>query len=145
MQITLFAKHVDGVVVIKFASSGSAAKCVDIMNGRFFGGRKLECRFWDGTDYTHRESKQEQVERSEKFDEWLNEGSSSSEEEEEADEGAPKQPPTEETVHAGRVLPNLDDEDDDEDGEEDNGSAVAGDEIHAGRVMPDLDDGDDSD
>ncbi|CAH0478605.1 unnamed protein product [Peronospora belbahrii] len=80
-KITLFAKHVDGVVVIKFASSGSAARCVEIMNGRFFAGRQLECKFWSGTDYTYRESKNEEKERADKFHEWLEEGSSSSDSE----------------------------------------------------------------
>uniref|UniRef100_H3HCJ4 RRM domain-containing protein n=1 Tax=Phytophthora ramorum TaxID=164328 RepID=H3HCJ4_PHYRM len=50
-KITLFAKHVDGVVAIKFASSGSAANTT------------------------------EEKERADKFQEWLEEGSSSSDSE----------------------------------------------------------------
>ncbi|GLE03006.1 hypothetical protein PINS_up011885 [Pythium insidiosum] len=117
-KITLFSKHVDGVVVVKFASAGSAAKCMEVMNGRFFAGRKLESHFWDGTDYTHRESKEEEKERAEKFDEWLNEGSSSSEEEEDAEEEEEETGDMERRqdadVHAGRVLPDLDALDDDD-------------------------------
>ncbi|TMW63484.1 hypothetical protein Poli38472_002425 [Pythium oligandrum] len=136
-KVTLFAKHVDGVVVIKFASGGSAAKCVDVMNGRFFAGRKLECHFWDGADYTYRESKEEEQVRAEKFDEWLQGGSSSSEEDDEEDD-------TEEDgengaeVHPGRHVP---DEEEEEEEEEEEGAGNG--EVHAGRVMPDLDDDDD--
>ena len=112
-KITLFAKHVDGVVIVKFASSGSAARCVEVMNGRFFAGRKLECGFWDGTDYTHRESKIEERQRAEKFEEWLEEGSSS-ESEDEVGSQDEKIIETEE-VHDGREMPPLADESDDSD------------------------------
>ncbi|KAE9337533.1 hypothetical protein PF008_g12485 [Phytophthora fragariae] len=148
-KITLFAKHVDGVVVIKFASSGSAARCVEVMNGRFFAGRKLECGFWDGTNYTHRESKTEEKERTEQFQEWLEEGSSSeseAEEEEKKDDHS-AQDSKGEDVHAGRELPPLGEDTDDSDaennGDEDINPLVSGDEVHAGRVLPDLDDLDD--
>lgn len=167
-QITLFAKHEDGVVVVKFETTGSAATCIDIMNGRFFAGRKLECSFWDGTDYTHRESKDEEKERAERFSEWLEQGSSSSEEEEEEKpEGdntggvKPAREPvavvaaatssddtsgvTESAVHAGRVMPDSDQEEDSEEDEEVEKDAPASEEVHAGRVMPELDDLDDDD
>jgi hypothetical protein len=148
-KITLFAKHVDGVVVVKFASSGSAARCVDVMNGRFFAGRKLECGFWDGTDYTYRESKTEQKQRSEQFEEWLEEGSASSDSEgegEENEEDRSVATAEAQDVHAGREIPPLGDDSDDSDVEsngEDDTNPAAGDEVHAGRVMPDLDDLDD--
>ncbi|POM74184.1 Splicing factor U2AF-associated protein 2 [Phytophthora palmivora] len=147
-KITLFAKHVDGVVVIKFASSGSAARCVEIMNGRFFAGRKLECGFWDGTDYTHRESKNEEKERADRFQEWLEEGSSSSDSEaEEGNNTETENKSTEEAeVHAGREMPPPTDDGDDSDVES-NGDAdevvnpdSSANEVHAGRVMPDFDD-----
>ncbi|KAG7384188.1 HIV Tat-specific factor 1 [Phytophthora pseudosyringae] len=151
-KITLFAKHVDGVVVIKFASSGSAARCVEVMNGRFFAGRKLECGFWEGTDYTHRESKNEEKQRADKFQEWLDEGSSSSESEAEEEERKTEQiekAPEGKEVHTGREMPPLADDSDDSDvesnGDEDgeNNPAAGGNEVHAGRNMPDLDDLDD--
>ena len=122
-KITLFAKHVDGVVVIKFASSGSAARCVEVMNGRFFAGRKLECGFWDGTNYTHRESQKEENKRAEKFEEWLEEGSSSSESEADDEDKRPGQEDKlaqEEEVCAGRTLPPLADDSDDSDVENNN-------------------------
>jgi HIV Tat-specific factor 1 len=40
-------------VVIKFGTAYAAEQCVKLMNGRFFGGRKLASFYWDGaTDYT---------------------------------------------------------------------------------------------
>nr|CCA23603.1 conserved hypothetical protein [Albugo laibachii Nc14]CCA24162.1 conserved hypothetical protein [Albugo laibachii Nc14] len=83
-KITLFGHHQDGVVIVKFASSGSAAKCLEVMDGRFFAGRKIDCQYWDGEDYTHRESKSEEQNRAASFDEWLEGGSSPSDEEEES-------------------------------------------------------------
>lgn len=170
MQITLFSKHVDGVVVVKFESTGSAATCIDVMNGRFFAGRKLTCAFWDGTDYTYRESKDEEKERAEKFSEWLEQGSSSSEDDEDdassgerdgeqrgdaappVTAGATKPTETEaskqvkdaaadNTVHTGRVMPDSDDSDSDSDAPDEAPSEA----VHAGRVMPNLDDLDNDD
>ncbi|CCI49570.1 unnamed protein product [Albugo candida] len=82
-KITLFGHHEDGIVVVKFASSGSAAKCLEVMKGRFFAGRKIDCQYWDGEDYTHRESKVDEQNRAASFDEWLEGGSSPSDDEEE--------------------------------------------------------------
>eukprot|EP00644_Phytophthora_capsici_P010679 jgi/Phyca11/526311/estExt2_fgenesh1_pm.C_PHYCAscaffold_90028 len=135
----------DGVVVIKFASSGSAARCIEIMNGRFFAGRQLECGFWDGTDYTHRESTNEEKERADKFQEWLEDGSSSESEAEEEKPGVGKEKAVSggEGVHLGREMPdNSDDSDVESDGDAAEGGTGA-DEVHAGRAMPDLDDLDD--
>ncbi|CAH0492849.1 unnamed protein product [Peronospora farinosa] len=147
-KITLFAKHMDGVVAIKFASSGSAARCVEIMNGRFFAGRKLECGFWDGTDYTHRESTNEEKERADKFQEWLEEGSSSSDSEAN-DEKQMKQDEIaagEKEARNGREIPCVADGSDDrdvksnDDVDEHEDLAI---EVHMDRVMPDPDDLDD--
>jgi HIV Tat-specific factor 1 len=109
-KITLFTKHPEGVVIIKFASSGSAATCIDVMNGRFFAGRKLTCNYWDGTNYTYRESKEEEQKRAEEFNQWLEGFSSSSDEEsEEEEEKDDENIPSAEEVHTGRVMPALED------------------------------------
>ena len=47
-KIMIFDRHPDGVVSIKFADVESAHRCVKVMNGRFFAGRKLEAGMWDG-------------------------------------------------------------------------------------------------
>ncbi|CAM9866133.1 unnamed protein product [Choristocarpus tenellus] len=42
------------------------------MDGRFFGGRKLRCTFWDGvTNYTVKEDDTEEVQRLDAFGDWL--------------------------------------------------------------------------
>ncbi|KAI9923025.1 hypothetical protein PsorP6_001966 [Peronosclerospora sorghi] len=140
-KITLFAKHVEGVVAIKFSSSGSAARCVEVMNGRFFAGRKLECGFWDGTDYTHHESKDEEKERAVKFQEWLDEGSSSSDSEAENEEQTLE--PDERAgngngFHARRACPAVT-ADRSVSNRDANDKPHRIDEVHAGRIMPDLD------
>lgn len=41
---------------LKFGTAYAASECVKIFDGRFFGGRKLSCHFWDGvTNYTIKE------------------------------------------------------------------------------------------
>jgi hypothetical protein len=56
-KITVFSKHPNGVVIVKFNTSYASQECVKLMNGRFFGGKKLRCYFWDGaTDFTGKSS-----------------------------------------------------------------------------------------
>ena len=52
-KITVFSKNPKGVVIVKFTTSYASQQCVKLMDGRFFGGKKLRCFFWDGaTDFT---------------------------------------------------------------------------------------------
>ena len=52
-KITVFSKNPRGVVIVKFNTSYASQECVKLMDGRFFGGKKLRCYFWDGsTDFT---------------------------------------------------------------------------------------------
>ena len=52
-KVTVFPHRPEGAVVIKFKKGFAAKACVDKMNGRFLGGRKLKCEFWDGvTNYS---------------------------------------------------------------------------------------------
>ncbi|OQS06164.1 hypothetical protein THRCLA_01776 [Thraustotheca clavata] len=124
-KITFFEQHVAGVVQIKYHSPESATKCIELMHGRFFGGKKIECEYWDGTNYSVRESTQEEIKRTEEFGAWLEEGSSSEDDENDDDAPPQRQP------HAGRVLPDSDDEDD---------NTQSNEQVHAGRVLPDMDD-----
>jgi hypothetical protein len=56
-KITVFSKHPNGVVIVKFNTSYASQECVKLMDGRFFGGKKLRCYFWDGaTDFTGKSS-----------------------------------------------------------------------------------------
>jgi len=51
-RVRVFQDHPEGVVELKFHKPSAAERCVEVMNGRFYSGKKLECFFWDGkTDY----------------------------------------------------------------------------------------------
>lgn len=51
-KITVFSKNSKGPVIVKFATSYAAQECIRLFDGRFYGGRKLRCFFWDGkTNY----------------------------------------------------------------------------------------------
>ncbi|RQM11121.1 hypothetical protein B5M09_002883 [Aphanomyces astaci] len=123
-KITFFEKHPLGVVIVKYHDAEGAEACIDKMNNRWFAGQRIECSYWDGTNYVIKESDVEEAERTEAFGQWLEEGGSD-DSDDDGDDGR------NDGMHAGRrVLPDSDDEED-ADGEE---------QVHAGRVLPDLDD-----
>mmetsp|Transcript_28224 Transcript_28224/g.47464 ORF Transcript_28224/g.47464 Transcript_28224/m.47464 type:complete len:579 (+) Transcript_28224:54-1790(+) len=79
-KITIFSSNPRGISVVKFATSYAAQECINLMNGRFFGGTKLKCFFWDGvTNYSvtaHSHEQEEEEERQEdnrleEFGDWL--------------------------------------------------------------------------
>jgi HIV Tat-specific factor 1 len=77
-KITVFSKNPKGVVIVKFATAFAAQECVRIMDGRYFGGKKLRSTFWDGvTNYSvdpHAPGQQEDdvdAQRLEEFGDWL--------------------------------------------------------------------------
>ncbi|CAM9457457.1 unnamed protein product [Scytosiphon promiscuus] len=76
-KITVFPKNNKGPVVIKasFGTAYAASECVKVFDGRFFGGRKLSCHFWDGvTNYTIKEEdEKEEAQRLDAFGDWLEE------------------------------------------------------------------------
>jgi len=80
-RLRLFEHHPEGVIELRFELSSVALKCVELMNGRFYAGRALDCAFWDGkADYKHvRESDAQEEERIHSFGEWLEQSSSSDE------------------------------------------------------------------
>ena len=52
-KITVFSKNPRGVVIVKFSTNYASQECVRLMHGRFFGGKKLRCYYWDGsTDFS---------------------------------------------------------------------------------------------
>ncbi|CAN0421513.1 unnamed protein product, partial [Ectocarpus sp. 13 AM-2016] len=64
----------------QFGTAYAASECVKVFDGRFFGGRKLSCHFWDGvTNYTvQEENEKEEVryckaQRLDAFGDWLEE------------------------------------------------------------------------
>jgi hypothetical protein len=50
-QVTIFERHEEGPIAIKFKEAAHAEQCNGLMHGRWFGGRQLACDFWDGTNY----------------------------------------------------------------------------------------------
>lgn len=52
VRLSVFSQHPDGPILIRFRSAGAAVEAISAFNGRFFGGRRITCEFWDGkTDY----------------------------------------------------------------------------------------------
>jgi HIV Tat-specific factor 1 len=51
-RMVIFEFHPEGVVEIKFEKGEHAEACIGVFNGRFYGGRMLECGYYDGkTNY----------------------------------------------------------------------------------------------
>lgn len=80
-KITVFSKNPKGIVIVKFTTSFASQECVKLMDGRFFGGSRIRCYFWDGvTNYTMEgsqtlqrmeEEEEEEKERLDEFGDWL--------------------------------------------------------------------------
>jgi len=71
-KITIFEQTPEGVVAVKFATTEACIKCIEIMNGRWYDGRRLTAAFYDGyTDFRHKETEEERREREKKWQEWL--------------------------------------------------------------------------
>lgn len=63
----IYEGHPQGIIKLKFEYPKDASKCISIMNRRYFDERIVECTYWDGTDYTIRESIEEQAQRLKQF------------------------------------------------------------------------------
>jgi len=71
-KIKVFERNPEGVVAVKFEDASAAARCIEVMNGRFFGGRQLEADYYDQfTNYTVKETDTQQESRIESFGDWL--------------------------------------------------------------------------
>lgn len=78
-KITVFSKNPRGIIIVKFSTAFAAQECVRLLDGRFFGGRKIKAYFWDGcTDYsvplTEAQASAAQAEeerRLQEFGDWL--------------------------------------------------------------------------
>lgn len=69
-KVRIFKHNPEGVVTVRFKAIEPAQQCVALMNGRYFGGRKLEALMWDGfTNYNvkPKESAEEEAARLEAF------------------------------------------------------------------------------
>lgn len=77
-KLTIFSKNPRGVIVVKFSTAFSAQECIRVMNGRYFGGRQIQCHYWDGvTNYSivstaaEEEEEKEELQRMDEFGDWL--------------------------------------------------------------------------
>eukprot|EP01112_Ceratiomyxa_fruticulosa_P011829 TRINITY_DN3248_c0_g1_i1.p1 TRINITY_DN3248_c0_g1~~TRINITY_DN3248_c0_g1_i1.p1 ORF type:complete len:380 (+),score=104.06 TRINITY_DN3248_c0_g1_i1:238-1377(+) len=71
-KVQIFEFNPDGVMVIKFEEHSGAEKAVEKLNGRFFGGKRLEVDYYDGlTDYHVDESEEMKKRRLEHWEKWL--------------------------------------------------------------------------
>ncbi|KAK9820468.1 hypothetical protein WJX72_010675 [[Myrmecia] bisecta] len=69
-RVKVYHQNPEGVVSVKFKTEEGAQNCIQVMNGRFFGGRQLEAAMWDGvTKYYVKaaETEEEQAARLERF------------------------------------------------------------------------------
>ena len=83
-NLVLYDQEEDGVVSVRFANAESAKACVQVMDGRFFAGQKVEAYIFDGTERfkkssmkKHNENEEAtEEERLERFGDWLEAGGS---------------------------------------------------------------------
>ena len=70
----MFHMNPQGIVMVKFKTDDAAAKCIDVMDGRYFGGNRVSAHMWDGISNYHvkkTESTEEQQARLEQFAEQI--------------------------------------------------------------------------
>ena len=76
-KITLFSRNPKGIAVVKFSTTFSAQECINLTNGRYFGGKRLKSYFWDGvTNYSenslsHEIEVKDESSRIDDFGNWL--------------------------------------------------------------------------
>ena len=70
-SVTIYRHNPQGVVLVLFRLPQSAAKCVSVMHGRWFGGKQIEADLYDGhSNYfvkRREETEEEQRQRLERF------------------------------------------------------------------------------
>ncbi|CAG2115067.1 unnamed protein product [Medioppia subpectinata] len=71
-RVDVYDCHPEGVAAVVFAEFAGADQCVQLMNGRFFAGRRLAAEHWDGrTRYKTDETEEEAAKRIQQWDEYL--------------------------------------------------------------------------
>lgn len=71
-KVDVYDNNPEGVAVVHFNDFDSADKCVQLMNGRYFAGRKLNAEHWDGkTKYRVEESEEAAEERIKEWQDFL--------------------------------------------------------------------------
>ncbi|XP_063984049.1 17S U2 SnRNP complex component HTATSF1 [Diachasmimorpha longicaudata] len=71
-KVTVYDRHPEGVAQITFREPSEAQACVQLLNGRWFGQRKITADIWDGkTKYKIAETDAEIEARLDKWDKFL--------------------------------------------------------------------------
>lgn len=74
-KVVVYSSEPEGVCEVRMSDPEEADLIVQMMNGRFFGKRKLIAQTWDGTTkYKANETEDESKERLSKWDEFLEQG-----------------------------------------------------------------------
>ena len=73
-KMTVYEHSEEGVLIVKFKTAEGAERCVERMKGRWFGGRQLQVEWFDGTDYSKKETEEETKRRLDRFGEELEQG-----------------------------------------------------------------------
>lgn len=81
-KVVIHDRHADGVAEIVFKEFEQSDLCVQIMNKRLFGDRRLIAELWDGkTKYRIEETEEERKERLGQWEKFLEAGGSDQKEE----------------------------------------------------------------
>ena len=73
-KMTVYEHSEEGVLIVKFKAVEGAERCMERMKGRWYGGRQLQVEWFDGTDYSHKETEEETKRRLDRFGEELEKG-----------------------------------------------------------------------
>lgn len=73
-KVTVFERNAEGVVAARFATAAAAVRCIEVMDDRWYDGRRLAARLYDGADYRYKETEGERRKRDREWREWLEAG-----------------------------------------------------------------------
>lgn len=86
-KVVVYDRHPEGVAQVNMADPEQADLVIQMMNGRFFGQRKLTAETWDGkTKYKIAETEEEIKARINKWDKYLEKGEAKEEESDNEDD-----------------------------------------------------------
>ncbi|ORZ37385.1 hypothetical protein BCR44DRAFT_85166 [Catenaria anguillulae PL171] len=78
-SLTLYDGEPDGIILVRFKEPLSALACIQLMNGRFFGGQQVVAELYDGTKYKRSKKNDADDEaRLQAYEKWLEQGGNGS-------------------------------------------------------------------
>lgn len=70
-NVVLFDLEREGVATVRFGNTEAANACVRVMDGRTFGGQKVEAYISDGSEKFKKSTAKDEEGRAEGFGKWL--------------------------------------------------------------------------